>query len=211
MDPLLRGAEQRYGAQRDDGSSAPAREEYAATRRWIASAREALRWAKEAAPSLQAAAMARACEALVLAEKHRAWARRWRQGNAEPTVGTCRLCARDGALGDGVCASCSEDPETRSLETKIAERARAVRAIGAYYAAAQHALRMARAYSREPGTSGRREREVVREVLRYRGAIRDLRDAWPRNAGGDTLEGAGPGLRKAPPPPAEPKSRTRTG
>jgi hypothetical protein len=44
-----------------------------------------------------------------------------------------------------------------------------------HYAAARHALRLARAYRSEPGTSGRRERECVEAALRHREAIRAIR------------------------------------
>jgi hypothetical protein len=44
-----------------------------------------------------------------------------------------------------------------------------------HYAAARHALRLARAYRSEPGTSGRRERECIEAALRHREAIRATR------------------------------------
>jgi hypothetical protein len=47
--------------------------------------------------------------------------------------------------------------------------------IAGHYAAARRALRLARAYRMEPGTSGRRERESVAAALRHREAVRALR------------------------------------
>ncbi len=44
-----------------------------------------------------------------------------------------------------------------------------------HYAAARRALRLARAYRMEPGSSGRRERDCIAVVLRHRDAIRALR------------------------------------
>jgi hypothetical protein len=44
-----------------------------------------------------------------------------------------------------------------------------------HYAAARHALRLARAYRSEPGTSGRRERECIEAALRHRETIRATR------------------------------------
>jgi hypothetical protein len=61
-----------------------------------------------------------------------------------------------------------EDPRASDLR---ADRA----SIEGHYAAARRALRLARAYRAEPGTSGRRERECVAAALRHREAIRTLR------------------------------------
>ncbi len=47
--------------------------------------------------------------------------------------------------------------------------------IAGHYAAARRALRLARAYRMEPGSSGRRERECIAAVLRHREAVRALR------------------------------------
>lgn len=47
--------------------------------------------------------------------------------------------------------------------------------IGAHYAAARTALRLCRMYAAEPGSSGRREAEMVAAVRRHRGAIARLR------------------------------------
>jgi hypothetical protein len=44
-----------------------------------------------------------------------------------------------------------------------------------HYAAARRALRLARRYAGEPGSSGRRERECVAAAMRHRAAIRALR------------------------------------
>jgi hypothetical protein len=60
------------------------------------------------------------------------------------------------------------------------------------YAAARRAIRLARAYRREPGSSGRRERECLAEVARLRKAIAQHR----RDAG--SAEGSlSPSVRKA--------------
>jgi hypothetical protein len=47
--------------------------------------------------------------------------------------------------------------------------------IQGHYAAARRALRLARTYRAEPGSSGRRERECVASALRHREAIHALR------------------------------------
>ena len=58
---------------------------------------------------------------------------------------------------------------------KIEEAHHAHAAIEAHYAAARHAVRLARDYRHDPASSGRRERECVEAVQRHRASIRWLR------------------------------------
>jgi len=146
----------------------PSAEHYAAARRWLACARDAKGWALEASPRMQGYFWARACEALVRADAHRALARRWRPS---------RAAAR------GLS-------ESAWRHARLAESQRRTLSIDAFYAAARRAIRLARAYRCEPGTSGRRERECVDEVARLRRAILLLRTE-------ERLALEGPGLRKA--------------
>jgi hypothetical protein len=98
----------------------------------------------------------------------------------------------------------SEPPSSDS--ERALEECRRLESIGACYVAARKAMGLARTYALEPGSSGRRERECIEEVLRLRRAIAVLR------AGGPPLDHARiPGLRKAdasgpsPAPAATPK------
>lgn len=146
----------------------PFAEHYAAARRWLACAREARRWALEASSRTESYFWAQACDALLRADSHRALARRWRPppSTAPPLDGTLRGQAR------------------------TAERLRRTLTIDACYAAARKAVHLARAYRCEPDSTGRRERECLEQVARWRAAIRELR----------TVEGValdGPGVRKA--------------
>jgi hypothetical protein len=71
--------------------------------------------------------------------------------------------------------------------------------IHAHYAAARQALRLARAYRREPRTTGRRERECIESIQRHRASIRTLR-LRVRPAAEQLLL---PGLAKTRPTPVE--------
>jgi hypothetical protein len=90
-----------------------------------------------------------------------------------------------------VIVSTEPEPPSSDSERSLEERRR-FESIGACYAAARKAIGLARSYELEPGSSGRRERECVQEVLRLRRAIAVLR------AGGSLTDRARiPGLRKA--------------
>jgi len=200
MHPTLRAARARYSVDEREGARGPAAEQYAAARRWLACARDALRWSREAAAGAgEAVWLAKACEALVRAGEHRASARRWRPTRAtRPTEAGVDHCSSCGALldDDGACPTCSDDadPELCAIEAGFREEARARATIGAYYSAARHALSLVRIYQREPGTSGRRERDALAQVARYRAAIRELRRSLV------AMDGSRPGLSKGGPP-----------
>jgi hypothetical protein len=81
-------------------------------------------------------------------------------------------------------------PDSESARDLEDGRRRA--SIEAAYAAARGALRLARAYRGEPGSTGRRERECFEEVRHIRRAIVALRSASREVAFGDS-----PGLHKA--------------
>ena len=75
------------------------------------------------------------------------------------------------AVADG-----DEREDERDEGIARADEVRRVRsAIDAHYIAARQALRLARAYRREAGTTGRRERECFEAVQRHRDAIRAQR------------------------------------
>jgi len=100
----------------------------------------------------------------------------------DAVVDECALCGTLCEGPSGVCDACGGDEEA-------ARRVRTRESVRAYYAAARHTLKLVRLYRSEPGTTGRREREALLEVKRYRGAIKTLREG---------LWGAGgPGVRKA--------------
>jgi len=83
----------------------------------------------------------------------------------------------------------SEPPDSDS--SAALEQRRRLESIGACYVAAKRALGLVRAYRREPGSTGRRERECLEEVGRLRSTIAALRVASP-------AKGAeGPSIRKA--------------
>jgi len=172
VDRLLQGARARYSAG-ECLRADPASEQYASARRWLACAREALRWSREVSGGREAMWLARACDALMRADEHRRWARRWRAASVPSP--------RWAAVPSQVPARALEDAdrtETSSADHELEEAVRARSSIVAYYAAARQALALVRVYRSEAGTSGRREREVMREVARYRAAIRDQRAAW---------------------------------
>jgi hypothetical protein len=68
-----------------------------------------------------------------------------------------------------------DEPEELEDEARAADLRGDLASIAGHYAAARRALRLARAYALEPGSSGRRERESVFAALRHREAIRALR------------------------------------
>jgi hypothetical protein len=178
-DRVLSQARARYAV--GEGMPAdPAREHYAASHRWLACAREALRWSREAS-HVESAWLARACDAFVRAGEHREAARRWRKGlwmtmrNAEDLV-----------------EAADTDPEASGWEERAREASRTKSSIAAYYAAARHALALVRIYRGEPGTTGRREEDVLWEIRRYRRAIQAL-----RSRGSAPTESSRPGLHKA--------------
>jgi hypothetical protein len=174
MDRLLRGALARYSAGESPGE--PSREHYAAARRWLACAREAAKWVERSAPGARSEWLLRVSEATAKAREHRAMARRWRVGSRGMTMSYCASC--DAPIEDGeFCAECEPDAETRTLELRAAARIERRRAIEAYFAAARQTLKLVRIYRDEPGTTGRREREALDEVRRFRAAIGDLRAA----------------------------------
>ena len=210
MDPTLRAARARYSAE-EPVRGDPGREEYAAVRRWLSRARDAVRWSREAGGAGEALWLAKACDALARAEEHRASARRWRAGrgqrerqrDCEVAVNDCSICGAPLADDDeaGTCSGCrgeDQDPEPRAFEARLREDVRARATIGAYYSAARHALSLMRIYHREPGTSGRRERDALAQVSRYRAAIRDLRTSLRASPG--SARPVSPGLSKAGPP-----------
>jgi len=86
------------------------------------------------------------------------------------------------------------------VDPRVEEGRHLYAAIAAHYAAAKHAVRLVRVYRREPGTSGRRERESLEAVSRHRDAIRRLRLQLRRS--GEQL--ALPGLAKTRPGIATP-------
>jgi len=81
----------------------------------------------------------------------------------------------ESALGRDASREDDGDPYEREFATRADELRSTVGSIAAHYAAVRRALRLARVYRDEPGTSGRRERESVRTALRHREAIRALR------------------------------------
>ena len=81
-------------------------------------------------------------------------------------------------------AAAGRDQEAEDDGSELAELAEQARADGVrqrlvsvagHYAAARRALRLARTYRTEAGSSGRRERECIEAALRHREAIRALR------------------------------------
>ncbi len=96
-------------------------------------------------------------------------------------MGRCRACEAPIDADEGLCEACAIEEEA----------GRAHAAIRAYFAAARQALRLVRVYRGEPGSSGRREREALAEVRRYRDAVRELREGT-RGAPNSSR----PGIRK---------------
>jgi hypothetical protein len=81
----------------------------------------------------------------------------------------------DDATGAGASASEEEAVAALEEEARAADLRGDLASIAGHYAAARRALRLARAYLGEPGSSGRRERECVAAALRHRQAIRAIR------------------------------------
>jgi hypothetical protein len=95
--------------------------------------------------------------------------RQYRRALEAYFVAAERAMGRDAAReSDDRADEDSEDVEDSGLREGLAS-------VRGHYAAARHALRLARAYRSEPGTSGRRERECVEAALRHREAIRAIR------------------------------------
>ncbi len=163
---ILEETRARYSAF-ESSPDEPSAEHYAAARRWLACAREAKGWALEASPGAESYFWARVCEALVRADAHRELARRWRPSHP-------------------LALPFSETARRRASDAGTQER---THSIDAYYSAARRAIRLARAFRCEPGSSGRRERECMDQVGLFRKAILELR-AEERGAR------EGPGLRK---------------
>ncbi len=80
-----------------------------------------------------------------------------------------RALGRDASRDDEV------DDDLPEIDARADELKSDATSIFGHYAAARRALRLARAYRGEPGTSGRRERECVQAALRHREAIRAIR------------------------------------
>lgn len=97
-------------------------------------------------------------------------------------MGRCRGCDAPIDEDEGLCDACADEGAGGRTDAEIR----------AYFAAARQALRLVRAYRGEPGSSGRREREALSEVRRYRDAVRELRER--ARHGPDSSR---PGLRKA--------------
>ena len=97
-----------------------------------------------------------------------------------------------------------EPPDSES--NRALEQERRLESIEASYGAAREAIGLARAYRREPGSTGRRERECLEEVVRLRSAIAALRVA-ARVAQAAEI----PGLRKADVPAPSPALPKRAG
>jgi hypothetical protein len=168
MKQMLLGATRARYSTFEAAPDEPSKEHYAAARRWLACAREAKGWALEGAPDTVSYFWARVCEALVRAEAHRELARRWRSPRKEAPPA----------------------PETDARRARAEDSLQRRLSIDACYAAARRAIRLARAFLCEPGSSGRRERECVDQVVRLRRAIFELRSE-------ERLGVEGPGLRKA--------------
>jgi hypothetical protein len=87
---------------------------------------------------------------------------------AERAAGREPTADPEAALADGEDAAAAEEARADELRSDR-------ESIAGHYSAARRALRLARAYRMEPGTSGRRERECIAAALRHREAIRSLR------------------------------------
>jgi hypothetical protein len=110
--------------------------------------------------------------------------------------------------GDGEPSEVRGDELAALEEEARVEELRSDRSsIAGHYAAARRALRLARRYQEEPGTSGRRERECVAVAMRQRIAIRALR----RHLAPPVEQLVLPGLAKTRPVPGEEKRAARTG
>ncbi len=108
-----------------------------------------------------------------------------------PQPGRCQLCEAPVDASDALCEDCVADEEMQVRWREQSARRRSRESIAGYYEACRRAVALARTYRAEPGTSGRRERECLDAVGRYRGEIRGLR----LDLAGARL--GGPGLQKA--------------
>jgi hypothetical protein len=99
----------------------------------------------------------------------------------------------------------ADDDDAQAARVSDLRSARS--AIAAHYAAARQALRLARAYRRDPASSGRRERECLDAVRRHRDAIHAARMHLRAPAEQLVL----PGLAKTRPSVAIPLRATKTG
>ncbi len=120
-----------------------------------------------------------------------------------PAIVPPAIVPRADALSE-VGAGDEQDEPTDDERARIESTQHARAAIAAHYAAARHALRLAREYRAETGSSGRRERECVEAVRRHRGAIRWLR--LEERRAGEQL--ALPGLVKTRPSRADRVARS---
>ncbi len=108
-----------------------------------------------------------------------------------PEPGRCQLCEAPVDASDALCEECVADEEMQDRWREQSARRRVRESIAGYYEASRRALALVRAYRAESGTSGRRERECLDAITRYRGEIRTRRlDLVGARAGG-------PGLQKA--------------
>jgi len=114
-----------------------------------------------------------------------------------PTPGRCQMCEAPVDAGDALCEECVADDELQARWRAQGERRRARESIAGYYEASRKALALARIYRDEQGTSGRRDRECLDAVARYRDRIRKLRLEMRG------VVARGPGLSKARSPAQE--------
>lgn len=110
-----------------------------------------------------------------------------------PLPGRCQMCEAPIDAADALCEECLADEELQERWREQGDRRRARESIAGYYEACRRAIVLARVYRDEPGTSGRRERECLDAVERYRGEIRRLR----AELRGAREQRVGPGLQKA--------------
>jgi hypothetical protein len=92
-----------------------------------------------------------------------------------PTPGRCQLCDAPTDAGDALCEECVSDDELQERWRAQSDRRHTRESIAGYYEACRRAIALARTYRAEPQSSGRRERECVETIARYRGEIRKLR------------------------------------
>jgi hypothetical protein len=104
--------------------------------------------------------------------------------------------------GDDSLDAIEEEAHAGDLRSDLAS-------IAGHFAAARRALRLARTYREEPGTSGRRERECLAAVQRHRSAIQVLRLRMQPPAEQLVLPGL-PGLAKTRPAAADTQRLTRS-
>jgi hypothetical protein len=110
----------------------------------------------------------------------------------EPHPGRCQLCEAPVDADDALCEECLADEEMQDRWRRQSDRRRARESIAGYYEASRRAITLARIYRAEPETTGRRERECLDAVARYRNEIRKLR--LELSGVGERV--GGPGLQK---------------